>query len=65
MSSTVVTLPYRPLWEPLDWAKKNCPSYITNDAHSIGNNSYDNSKIDYFFNDEHDAFKFALRWGGQ
>jgi hypothetical protein len=58
----VVTLPYRPLWEPVQWAKENCPSYISNDAHRIGDNAYDNSKIDYFFSDEHDAFKFALRW---
>jgi hypothetical protein len=60
-----VTLPYRPFAEPLNWAKEHCPSYITNDVHMDGYNSYDNSKIDYFFNDDKDALMFMLRWGGQ
>lgn len=55
--STVITLPYDPVWTPLTWAKEHCPSYITNDVHQDGYN-----KIDYFFSDEQDAFKFALRW---
>ena len=57
-----VTLPYDPCWEPLEWAKKYCPSYITNDMHCDGYNTYDNTKIDYFFANEKDAMWFVLRW---
>lgn len=57
-----VTLPYRPLWEPLDWAKENCPSYISNDVHCTGYNTYDTTKIDYFFSDKEDAILFKLTW---
>lgn len=60
--STIVTLPYDPVWTPLDWAKKNCPSYITNDVHQDGYYTYDNTKIDYFFGNERDAVFFSLRW---
>lgn len=56
-----VTLPYDPVWEPLEWAKRYCPSYITNDIHKHGN-SYDNKRIDYFFENEKDAMWFVLRW---
>lgn len=56
-----VTLPYSPFREPLDWAKKHCSSYITSDMHKY-DNSYDSSRIDYFFSDEKDAMWFALRW---
>ena len=52
-----VTLPYDPVWRPLDWAKKHCSSYITNAVHSC-----DNTKIDYFFANEKDALMFLLRW---
>jgi hypothetical protein len=57
-----VTLPYDPVWEPLEWAKKYCPSYITNDMHQDGYYTYDNTKIDYFFGNEKDAMWFVLRW---
>ena len=57
-----VTLPYDPLWTPLEWAKKYCPSYTTNDVHCTGYMRYDRSKIDYFFSDDKDAIWFALRW---
>ncbi len=57
-----VTLPYDPLWTALDWAKENCPTYITNDMHMRGYNDFDATRIDYFFADEQDAFKFVLRW---
>ena len=57
-----VTLPVTPFWEPLTWAKENCPSYITNDMHQDGYYTYDNTKIDYFFADEKDALMFILRW---
>lgn len=63
--STIVTLAYDPVWNPLEWAKNHCPSYISNDVHMDGYNSYDNNRIDYFFGDEEDAFKFALRWGNE
>lgn len=56
------TIPYTPLWEPLDWAKEHCTSYITNDMHMDGYNTYDTSKVDYFFGDEKDALMFMLRW---
>jgi hypothetical protein len=53
-----VTVPLYPFREALDWAKENCPSYITNDLHQDGYND----KIDYHFGDEKDALIFALRW---
>lgn len=59
----IVTLPYDPVWEAMTWAKTHCPSYITNDMHKYGN-SYDNKRIDYFFDNEQDALLFALRWAG-
>lgn len=65
--STVVTLPYDPVWTALGWAKKNCPSYITN---RLSANKYpgviiiDVNYIDYYFGNEQDAIWFRLRWGG-
>jgi len=56
-----VTLPYDPVWKPLEWAKRYCPSYITNDIHKY-DNSYDAKRIDYFFGNEKDAMWFVLRW---
>ena len=57
-----VTIPYDVRWLALEWAKENCPSYITNDVHQDGYYTYDISKIDYFFADGKDATAFALRW---
>lgn len=57
-----VTIPYSPLWAPALWAKEQCPSYIGNDIHMDGYNTFDNSKVDYFFSDEKDAMMFILRW---
>lgn len=57
-----VTLPYDPLWRALEWAKEHCPSYITNDIHQDGYNSYDTSKIDYFFGNHQEALMFRLKW---
>jgi len=57
-----VTLPYDPVWQPLEWAKRYCTSYITNDMHQDVYNTYDNTKIDYFFANEKDAMWFVLRW---
>lgn len=62
IQKTTVTLPYSPFWEPLTWAKENCPSYISNDLHMDGYNTYDHKKIDYFFGNEKDAVWFSLRW---
>lgn len=62
----IVTLPYDPydpVWEAMTWAKTHCPSYNPNDMHKYGN-SYDNKRIDYFFDNEQDALLFALRWAG-
>lgn len=59
---TTVTLSYDPCWVALERAKENCPSYITNDAHMNGYNTYDNSKIDYHFSDAKDATAFLLKW---
>ncbi len=50
-----VILPYDATWAPLKWAKKNCPSYITNAASPEG-------KIVYYFGTEKDAAIFILRW---
>lgn len=57
-----VTVPYSPFWEPMTWAKENCPSYIRNDLHQDGYYTFDHTKIDYFFSDEKDALMFMLRW---
>ncbi len=57
-----VTLPYDPEWKALAWAKEHCPEYITNDVHMDGYNTYDNTKIDYFFTTSRDAVFFSLRW---
>ena len=50
-----VTLPYDPLWRAVDWALKNCPSYLTNTAQPGG-------KICYYFIDEAEATMFMLKW---
>jgi hypothetical protein len=57
-----VTIPYDPVWEAMTWAKEHCSSYITNDVHCDGFNSYVPAKIDFFFSDEKDALVFSLRW---
>lgn len=60
-----VTIAYDPVWEAMTWAKEKCPSYITNDMHQDGYNTYDHTKIDFFFSDEKDALLFALKWTGE
>jgi len=57
-----VTLPYDPMWRAVDWAREHCPSYITNDIHQDGYNTYDRHKIDYFFGDKNEALMFKLKW---
>jgi len=49
--------------EALNWAKSNCPGYITNDHHMYGYNAYDPTKYDFFFATEKDLAWFLLRWG--
>lgn len=64
--SVIVTLPWSPAWEALEWAKKHCPSYITNDVHTYINTDGvelgDVDRIDYYFGDEKEALMFRLRW---
>jgi hypothetical protein len=68
--SAKVILSYDPEWQALDWAKKHCPSYITNDL-VLGKLTPTTKKISrwetndsiaYYFADEKDAVWFALRW---
>jgi len=47
-----------PSYEPLTWAKKNCPSYITNDAVQKSGVYY----YRFYFGNEKDRAWFALRW---
>lgn len=42
----------------LKWAKKNCPSYITNDAVQHRGVYY----YRFFFGKERDVTAFALKW---
>lgn len=60
--SIIVTIPYDPMWRPLVWVKKYCPNYITNRVHKKADNTYDKSKIDYYFSVEAEATMFALKW---
>ena len=53
--SKQVVLPYDPVWRALEWAKQNCPGYITNRATVDG-------KICYYFANEKEATMFMLRW---
>jgi hypothetical protein len=57
--ATIVTLPYDPLWQPLDWAKEHCPSYIIKDIYRC---QYNIKWVDYFFGDDRDALIFTLKW---
>jgi len=50
-----VTLPWEHDCKALEWAKENCPSYITN---LVG----PDYGIVYYFSDEKDAVLFMLRW---
>ena len=52
-----VTLPYDPAWSALEWAKKYCPSYITNTSPPTRPR-----EIEYFFSEEKDAILFSLKW---
>jgi hypothetical protein len=65
----VVTIPYDPVWEPLEWAIKHCPSYVTNAATSTAHHDattgrlvFTRHNINYYFGDEKDAIIFKLKW---
>lgn len=45
-------------YEPMIWAKQNCPSYITNDAVQKSGVFY----YRFYFGNEKDRAWFALRW---
>ena len=45
-------------YEPLTWAKQNCPSYITNDAVQRNGVFY----YRFYFGNEKDQIWFAMRW---
>jgi hypothetical protein len=70
-----VVIPYDPTWQALAWAKKHCPSYITNDRmvnppswmQLAGTRSYpdhntEDVRIRFYFGNERDATAFALKW---
>ena len=58
-----VTLPMTRHWTSArKWAMEHCPSYTGNDWHQQGYNDYEQTMIDYFFDDEKDAIIFILRW---
>lgn len=44
--------------QALSWAKKNCPSYITNDALRKDDKWY----YRFYFGQEKDIIMFLLRW---
>ena len=54
----VATPSSKPGFEPLLWAKKNCPSYITNDAVQKQGEYY----YRFYFGNEKDQLMFLLRW---
>lgn len=58
----IVTLPYDPTWQALEWAKKHCPSYITNAVTPSPFDIFRYPTIDYFFANEKDKLTFLLRW---
>lgn len=45
-------------YELLEWTKKHCPSYITNDAVQKGGEYY----YRFYFGNDKDLTWFALRW---
>jgi hypothetical protein len=57
-----VTIPYDPDWPALQWAKENCPSYITNTAEVVGPVGDSKYVVHYYFSNERDVVVFSLRW---
>lgn len=49
--------------ELMEWVFKYCPSYLTNDAHSmLDQNNEQVYHYRFYFEDENDLFLFQLRW---
>jgi hypothetical protein len=46
------------IFEPLEWAKKYCPSYISNNAVQIRGEYH----YRFYFAKQQDQLAFALRW---
>jgi hypothetical protein len=59
-----VTVDYSKVDEALEWAKKNCPGYITNDYHRVSADEFDIMFVDFFFvaNATEDIVAFRLRF---
>ena len=71
MTEITITLPLNQNGDnilPLEWAKDNCPSYITNSVDVIYESDDQRFPtgfvMKYHFYDEKDAVMFALRWSG-
>jgi len=45
-------------YAPMGWAKRNCPSYITNNAVQKNGDYY----YRFYFGDEQDQLLFQLKW---
>ncbi len=62
--SYTVTLPCDPVEPRNNWAKENCPSYITNVLDYVyqGGGWTPELSIKYYFGEEKDAVMFTLRW---
>lgn len=63
-----VTVPFDPEWRALAWAKEHCTSYITNTSvagriRPVPGGWVNDVDIVYYFDDEHDATMFTLKWG--
>jgi len=66
-----VTLPYHNMTEAVEWAKINCPSYITNQAsgwnmQAVSGGWVNVPDIDFFFDNTEEGLQdmalFILRW---
>lgn len=57
-----IILPHDYEWDATEWAKENCPSYLSATAHIRLDRNLPASKIEYHFADEADAAIFTLRW---
>jgi hypothetical protein len=55
-----ITLPHVHEWRPLEWAKENCPSYISCTGYLKENT--EEGFIEYYFSETKDMTLFALRW---
>lgn len=54
-----ITTSFTKRLEMLNWAKKHCPSYITND---VDKTDILFSTFRFYFSDEKDYTMFTLRW---